>query len=592
MSKPDQTAKAPTVSSRDRSNLRWFWRRYLRRRAPWLILVLGMILVQGLVYQQFLSITETGLRVIFERGTLRELAVICLAVLGLFVLRGAMAWLVPRIAATVSNGAIHEMRGDLIGHVLRLDLAYFDRTGSGDILHRIVTQTQTLGHFIGLSSVNALRDAVTVVIVSAYLIWMNALLFGAAVLVLPVIVWVMNHVSARVRTLQGETDRALGGYMSAVEETVSAMRTVKIAGQEEVEAARLEKDTATLRDLSLSLQRAQALVMPSIDLSSAVVYVLVIGGGGYMVLSPSFDMDGAGIITFLLGLVLVFDPARLLAQYLAHFQAHMVVLDRLRALMDTRPAITDAPDAVSAFDTGGDIVFDEVRFAYGADQPLFDGLSMRFEGGKVSAIVGPTGAGKTTVLSLLSRLYDVQSGQISIGGTPIRHLHIRALRSSFAVVAQDIVIFDNSIWENIRYVRPQASEAEIRQAAENAEIAELIHSRGDAPVGPRGAQLSAGQKQRIAIARAFLTDAPILLLDEATSALDQGTEARIRSALRRLTKGRTTIVVAHRLASIADADCIHVLEAGRLVEQGRHADLVACDGVYARLLRAQASDGR
>jgi ATP-binding cassette subfamily B protein/subfamily B ATP-binding cassette protein MsbA len=476
--------------------------------------------------------------------------------------------------------------------VLRLDLAYFDRTGSGDILHRIVTQTQTLGHFIGLSSVNALRDAVTVVIVSAYLIWMNALLFGAAVLVLPVIVWVMNHVSARVRTLQGETDRALGGYMSAVEETVSAMRTVKIAGQEEVEAARLEKDTATLRDLSLSLQRAQALVMPSIDLSSAVVYVLVIGGGGYMVLSPSFDMDGAGIITFLLGLVLVFDPARLLAQYLAHFQAHMVVLDRLRALMDTRPAITDAPDAVSAFDTGGDIVFDEVRFAYGADQPLFDGLSMRFEGGKVSAIVGPTGAGKTTVLSLLSRLYDVQSGQISIGGTPIRHLHIRALRSSFAVVAQDIVIFDNSIWENIRYVRPQASEAEIRQAAENAEIAELIHSRGDAPVGPRGAQLSAGQKQRIAIARAFLTDAPILLLDEATSALDQGTEARIRSALRRLTKGRTTIVVAHRLASIADADCIHVLEAGRLVEQGRHADLVACDGVYARLLRAQASDGR
>ncbi|GAW34045.1 putative ABC transporter ATP-binding protein [Roseovarius sp. A-2] len=592
MSKPDQTAEAPTLSSRDRANLRWFWRRYLRRRAPWLILVLGMILVQGVVYQQFLAITETGLRVIFEHGTLRELAVICLAVFGLFVLRGAMGWLVPRIAATVSNGAIHQMRGDLIGHVLRLDLAYFDRTRSGEILQRIVMQTQTLGHFIGLASVNALRDAATVVIVSAYLIWMNPLLFGAAVLVLPVIVWVMNHVSARVRTLQGETDRALGGYMSAIEETVGAMRTVKIAGQEEVEAARLEKDTAKLRDLSLNLQRAQALVMPSIDLSSAVVYVLVIGGGGYMVLSPSFDMDGAAIITFLLGLVLVFDPARLLAQYLGQFQAHMVVLDRLRALMDTRPAITDAPDAVSAFDTGGDIVFDNVRFDYNADQPLFDELSVRFEGGKVSAIVGPTGAGKTTVLSLLSRLYDVQGGEITIGGTPIRNLRIPALRAAFAVVAQDIVIFDNSIRENIRYVRPDASEAEIRQAAENAEIAELIRERGDTPVGPRGAQLSAGQRQRIAIARAFLTDAPILLLDEATSALDQGTEARIRSALQRLTKGRTTIVVAHRLASVADADCIHVLKAGRLVEQGRHGDLVACDGVYARLLRAQGADGR
>ena len=591
MSKPDRSAKAPNVSSRDCANLRWFWRRYLRRRVTWLILVLGMLLVQGLVYQQFLSITETGLRVIFERGTRQELAVICLAVFGLFVLRGAMAWLVPRIGARVSNGAIHEMRGDLIGHVLQLDLAYFDRTRSGEILQRIVTQTQTLGHFIGLASVNALRDAVTVVIVSAYLIWMNPLLFGAAVLVLPVIVWVMNHVSARVRTLQGETELALGAYMSAIEETMSAMRTVKIAGQEEVEAARLEKDTAALRDLSLQLQRAQALVMPTIDLSSAVVYVLVIGGGGYMVLSPSFDIDGAGIITFLLGLVLVFDPARLLAQYLSHFQAHMVVLDRLRTLMETRPAITEAPDAVSGFDTGGDIVFDHVSFAYRADQPLFDGLSMRFEGGKVSAIVGASGSGKTTVLSLLSRLYDVQGGRITIGGTPIRHLRIRALRAAFAVVAQDVVIFDSSIRENIRYVRPTASEAEVWQAAENAEIAELIRARGNARVGPRGAQLSAGQKQRIAIARAFLTDAPILLLDEATSALDQGTEARIRSALRRLSKGRTTIVVAHRLASVADADCIHVLEAGRLVEQGRHADLVARDGVYAQLLRAQGADG-
>jgi len=335
------------------------------------------------------------------------------------------------------------------------------------------------------------------------------------------------------------------------------------------------------------VQTTQALVMPSIDLSSAFVYVLVIGGGGYMVLSPGFDVDGAGIITFLLGMVMVFDPARLLAQYFGALQSNLVLLDRVRGLYDQTPTIRDAEDAVEAFDTAGDIVLEDVRFSYSAEQPLFDGLDMTFRGGQVSAIVGATGSGKTTILSLLSRLYDVQGGRITIGGQPIDKLRVDALRGAFSVVAQDIVIFNNSIWENIRYVNPGASDAAVWQAAENAEIAELIRARGDVPVGPKGAQLSGGQKQRIAIARAFLRDAPILLLDEATSALDQATEERIKSALARLTQGKTTIMVAHRLSSVAEADRIFVLEAGRLVEAGGHGALLENGGLYAQLYRAQ-----
>ncbi|WP_113911023.1 ABC transporter ATP-binding protein [Roseovarius dicentrarchi] len=587
MSKTPKPKREPLYSERDRINLRWLWTQYLRKKAPWLIVVLLMILVQGFVYQQFLSMTESGLRVIFESGSVADLVTVCIVVFVLFAVRGLMSYLVPRITIWVSNDAIYQMRRDLIAHMMSLDLAYFERTKSGEIIQRLVGQTQALGVFVGQAVANAVRDAVTVIIVSGYLIWKNPILFTTAVVVLPFIIWIMNYVSDRVKIAQGEAETQMGEYMNGIEETVNGMRTVKIASQEGVETDRLMQGTGAIRDLMNRVQVTQALVMPSIDLSSAFVYVLVIGGGGYMVLSPNFDMDGAGIITFLLGMVMVFDPARLLALFFGSLPSNLVVLERIRRLYDEVPSITDKPGALTEFDTGGDIVLEDVHFSYSPDHPLFNGLDMTFKGGQVSAIVGSTGSGKTTILSLLTRLYDTKGGRITIGGQPIDQLKVGALRGAYSVVAQDIVIFNNSIWENIRYVNPGATDAQVWQAAEDAEIADLVRARGNAPVGPKGAQLSGGQKQRIAIARAFLTDAPILLLDEATSALDQATEARIKSALDRLTKGKTTIVVAHRLSSVADADRIFVLEAGQLVEEGRHEDLIRQNRLYAQLYQAQ-----
>lgn len=587
MSKAEKHKRGPLYSAQDRDNIRWFWQRYLKSKAPWLMLVLAMLLIQGLVYQQFLSNTENGLRVIFESGSMRDLLWVCAIVFGLFFVRGAMSYLVPLITVWVSNSAIFEMRRDLIGHLMSLDLAYFERTKSGEIILKVVTQTQLLGVFVALSVANAVRDAITVIIVAAYLIWKNPILFTSAVVVLPFVIWIMNVISDRVKRGQNEVEEAQADYMNGIEETVNGMRTVKIASQEAVETKRLMRETERIRRMVTKVQMTQSLAMPSIDLSSAIVYVLVIGGGGYMVLSPEFDVDGAGIITFLLGMVMIFDPARLLAQFFGGLQANLILLDKIRGLYKETPSITDTPDAADSFDTSGDIILRDVAFSYSPEQPLFERLSMTFEGGKVSAIVGSTGSGKTTILSLLSRLYDVQSGQITIGGQPIEKLKVASLRGAFSVVAQDIVIFNASIWDNIRYVNPDASDAEIWRAAEDAEIADLIRARGDASVGPKGAQLSGGQKQRIAIARAFLRDAPILLLDEATSALDQATEERIKTALDRLTKGKTTIVVAHRLSSISDADQIFVLEDGQLVDQGKHDELLEGQGLYAQLYQAQ-----
>ena len=583
----EKKQKRPLFSANDKDNIRWFWNSYLKEKSPWLLVVMGMILIQGLVYQQFLALTEDGLRVIFEDGALTDLIQVCLIVFALFATRGLMSYLVPRLSIWLASDAVLKMRTDLISHLMLLDLEYFERTKSGDIILRLVNQAQDLSQFVGQATVNAIRDAATVIILSGYLIYKSPYLFSAAVIVVPFIIYLMQRVSDAIKEIQATSENAIGNYMSGIEEMSSGMRTVKISNQEPVEQKRLLTATTEIKGISIRLQAAQALVLPAIDLMSAFVYVLVIGGGGYMVLSPNFDLDGASIIAFLIGMALIFDPARLLAQFFTRLQASLILLDSIRSLYREKPTIVNVANALEEFDTQGTIRLNDISFSYTTDQTLFKGLNVEFQGGKVSAIVGATGSGKTTILSLLTRLYNVDKGEITIGNQPIDQIKISKLRQSFSVVAQDIVIFNNSIWENIRYVRPEATDEEIWQAAEDAEIADLIRNRGGAPLGPKGSQLSGGQKQRIAIARAFLRSAPILLLDEATSALDQKTEDKVKRALARLSKDKTTIIVAHRLSAITHADRIFVLDDGAVIEQGSHDELLDQAGLYAGMFGAQ-----
>ncbi len=571
----------------DINNIKWFWRRYLRSKSPWLIFVLLMVSLQALVYQQFLSLTENGLRVIFDNGSLLQLVKVCTIVFLLFAARGLLSYIVPRLSVWLASNAVRSMRQDMIRHLLRLDLAYFENTKAGDIILRVVNQVDGLSTFVGQGSVAAVRDFVTVLVVSGYLIYKSPILFTAAILVIPVLILVMRAVSSKIKNIQQSAENAFGNYMSGIEEMTNGMRTVKISGQEDRERARLFASTDGIRDLSIRLNAAQSLFPPSIDLVSAFVYVLVIGGGGYMVIQGGYDMDAAGIIAFLLGLVIMFDPMRLLASFFSQLQASLILLDSVRSIYHEPMKITDHANSVEDFNTSGDIAFNKVDFSYSPEHPLFNALDLHIEGGKKTAIVGATGSGKTSILSLISRLYDIDGGTITIGGQNIRDIKVKVLRHSFSVVAQDIVIFNASIWENIRYVAPNATDEEIWAAAEDAEIAELIRVRGDAALGPKGSQLSGGQKQRIAIARAFLRSAPILLLDEATSALDQKTEERIQGALERLSKDKTTIIVAHRLSSVAAADMIYLLDMGQVVEEGTHSELMELQGLYAAMYAAQ-----
>jgi len=574
-------------SEKDKSNIAWFWRRYLKRKTPWLGLILALVLLEGFVLQKFLAITETGLRVIFEQGDIIDLLWICLMVFLIFTVRALVSFVVPTLSVRLASGAVLELRSDLIRHVLYMDQRFFDRTNSSDLILRFVNQVEALSQFVGRTTVEAVRDVATIVIISGYLIYKSALLFGVALLLLPIIFLLMRMVSETIKRIQAQSEQALGSYMNTIEEMSGGMRTIKMTGQEAAEVDRMISESGNIKKLAVNLHMAQALVLPSIDLSSAVVYMVVIGGGGYLALSEASALDGASIIAFLLGLVIVFDPARRLSQFFTKLQTSLILLASVRGVLQTQPDVSDEGTVSKFTDTSIDITLHDIGFSYEADQTLFDGISLQFKAGQKTAIVGSTGSGKTTLLSLMARLYDLNSGAVLFNGQDIKKFTLKSVREKFSIVAQDVVIFNKSIAENIQYADPKASAEAVRAAAKLARIDDLMIERGDQPVGPKGSLLSGGQKQRIAIARAFLKPAPILLLDEATSALDALTEQKVNASFKDLQAGKTTIVVAHKFSSVVDADHIYVLEAGKLVEQGTHADLMAKAGLYASMFSAQ-----
>ena len=574
-------------SEKDKSNITWFWRRYLKRKTPWLGLILALVLLEGFVLQKFLAITETGLRVIFEQGDIMDLLWICLVVFLIFMVRALVSFVVPTLSVRLASGAVLELRSDLIRHVLYMDQRFFDRTNASDLILRFVNQVEALSQFVGRTTVEAVRDVATIVIISGYLIYKSALLFGVALLLLPIIFLLMRIVSETIKRIQAQSEQALGNYMNTIEEMSGGIRTIKMTGQEAAEVDRMISESGNIKKLAVNLHMAQALVLPSIDLSSAVVYMVVIGGGGYLALSEVSALDGASIIAFLLGLVIVFDPARRLSQFFTKLQTSLILLASVRGVLQTQPDVSDEGNVSKFTDTRIDITLNDIGFSYEADQTLFDGISLQFKAGQKTAIVGSTGSGKTTLLSLMARLYDLNSGAVLFNGQDIKQFTLKSVREKFSIVAQDVVIFNKSIAENIQYADPTASPDAVRAAAKLARIDDLMVERGDQPVGPKGSLLSGGQKQRIAIARAFLKPAPILLLDEATSVLDALTEQKVNASFKDLQAGKTTIVVAHKFSSVVGADHIYVLEAGKLVEQGTHADLMAKAGLYASMFSAQ-----
>lgn len=524
---------------------------------------------------------------LFGAGSMDGVGWIAIAIAGIFVMRAVAGFTQRLIVVSIGLKVTTALQSRLVSHLLALDISYFRDHPPGSLIERVRGDTLALQGLASNTLMSLGRDSITlgslvvVMLINDWL-WTLLALVGLPLLILPIIA-----VQRYIRRTTSASREAAARLSTQLDEVFHGIQSIKLNRLETYETARFGAEVRRFLRQALRAQRGLALNPAMMDIIAAAGFVTVLYYGGTQIISG--DKTVGEFMSFFTALALLFDPLRRLSNIAGQIQAGIASLDRLYAVLEARPTILPPADPRPV--PQGDIVFHDLQFEYG-DLQVLTGLNLTADLGKTTALVGPSGAGKTTVFGLLTRLVDPSSGAITIGGTDVRALSLEGLRDAVAVVGQETALFDASIADNIRLGRLDATEDEVRAAAEDAlvlEFADSLPDGLDTGVGPRGSALSGGQRQRIAIARAMLKSAPILLLDEPTSALDARSEQLVQEALARLSKGRTTLVIAHRLSTIRDADKIVVLDHGRMIEQGGHAELMAANGAYARLHALQSS---
>lgn len=483
---------------------------------------------------------------------------------------------------------IADIQNSMYAHIIRADLAFFHSKQTGGLIASFLNDANLLNEALGKALTGIAKDFLTLVFLIGVLFSMDWQLSLVTIIILPVAVFPVRKLGRRMRKASMHNQELTGNFSALLGETFAGARHIKAYGMEAYETGRVAQSNETRLQAMFTVIRNRAAGAPLMEFLGSVAVAAVVFYGGSQGLSGRISTGE--FFAFITALLLAYQPLKSIANFNTALQEGMAAAIRIFALLDTEPKIQDAPDAKPLVVRGGTVRFDNVVHAYSDGAPALNGISFEAAAGRTTAIVGPSGAGKSTTLNLIPRFYDAASGRVLIDGQDVRGVTQASLRAVVGLVSQESTLFNDTIRANIAYGRPGASEDEIVAAARSAAAHDFIVSlpKGyDTLVGEAGVKLSGGQRQRVAIARAMLKNAPILLLDEATSSLDTESERLVQDALRRLSQGRTTIVVAHRLSTVVDADRIFVVDDGRIVESGTHGELLARRGLYAKLYTLQ-----
>ncbi|PPR58968.1 MAG: Lipid A export ATP-binding/permease protein MsbA [Alphaproteobacteria bacterium MarineAlpha3_Bin6] len=513
---------------------------------------------------------------------------ISIAVLVTFAIKGFANYAQSVIMHYVGQRIITDTQHRLYGHLTRMDLSFFHQTPTGSLISRFTVDINMMRAAVSNALTGIGKDFLTLIFLVGVMFIQDRYLAVIAFVVFPVAILPIVKLGQRIRKVTVSTQEEIGQFTTLLEQTIQGARVVKAYRMEEYEKGRFRKIAERVFQLVFKSARIRSMASPIMETLGGVAVALVIFYGGFRVIEES--MNPGAFFSFITALLLAYEPMKRLANLNASLQEGLASAQRLFGLLDTKPNIIDKPDAATLKIKGGNIVLNQVNFSYIPKHPVINGVSLSVPAGKLVALVGPSGAGKSTILNLIPRFYEVDSGFIKIDGIDVQDATLDSLRRNIALVSQEIILFDDTVRANIAYGRPDASEKEITQAAKNAAAHDFIEAMSngyDTYVGERGTKVSGGQRQRLAIARAMLKNAPILLLDEATSSLDAESEREVQAALMELMKGRTTLVIAHRLSTVIEADLIHVIDNGKLVESGNHPELLSKNGTYARLYALQ-----